>query len=134
MFVMMMVIMAMVMSVAMIVVMRTGSDHIFMPLAKPALATIALWTAVMHWNMWFDGLIYVVSDEKQVLQVVLQRFVVMNDIRDLQYGIHDLDPANYSPESIKAATVVVTVLPILLVYPFLQRYFMKGITLGAVKE
>jgi putative aldouronate transport system permease protein len=108
--------------------------RIFIPLSKPALATIALWTAVMHWNHWFDAMLFVTSDDKQVLQIFLQRLVVENNLKDIQYGVADLDASMFSGEAVKAAAVVVVVLPIALVYPALQRFFVKGIMLGGVKE
>jgi putative aldouronate transport system permease protein len=119
--------------------MDGGSDlsilfRIFIPLSKPALATIALWTAVIHWNAWFDAMIFITSNEKQVVQIFLQRIVIENSVKDMQFGTPNFDEANYTPDALKAATVVVTVLPILAVYPFVQRYFVKGITLGGVKE
>lgn len=108
--------------------------RIFIPLSRPALATIALWTAVVHWNAWFDAMIFITSNEKQVVQVFLQRIVIENSVKDMQFGTPNLDEALYTPDALKAAAVVVTVLPILALYPFLQRYFVKGITLGGVKE
>ena len=108
--------------------------RIFVPLSKPALATIALWTAVIHWNAWFDAMIYITSNDKQVVQIFLQRIVIENSVKDMQFGTPNLDEGSYTPDALKAATVVVTVLPILAVYPFVQRYFVKGITLGGVKE
>lgn len=108
--------------------------RIFVPLSKPALATIALWTAVIHWNAWFDAMIFITSNEKQVVQIFLQRIVIENSVKDMQFASPGFDEATYTPDSLKAATVVVTVLPILAVYPFVQRYFVRGISLGGVKE
>lgn len=108
--------------------------RIFIPLSKPVLATIALWTAVMHWNAWFDAMLFITSDDRQVLQIFLQRLVVENNLKDIQYGVDNLDAASFSGEAVKAAAVVVVVLPIVLVYPFLQRFFVRGIMLGGVKE
>lgn len=107
---------------------------IYLPLSKPVLATIALWTAVAHWNMWFDALLYINSDSKQVLQMFLQRVVIQNNTELIEKGLIDPDLQAFTPETIKAATVIVTILPILCVYPFLQRYFLKGFMLGSVKE
>jgi putative aldouronate transport system permease protein len=108
--------------------------RIFIPLSAPALATIALWTAVAHWNAWFDGMIYINSDAKRVLQVFLRQIVIENMANDMAHGIPHVDRSQFSAEAVKAAVVVVTVLPILALYPFLQRYFIKGITLGGTKE
>jgi len=108
--------------------------QVFIPLSKPALATIALWTCVFHWNAWFDAMLFISSEDRQVLQVFVQRVVVENSVKDMQFGVDNLDQAKFSSEALKAATVVVTILPILALYPFAQRYFIKGITLGGIKE
>lgn len=108
--------------------------RIYMPLSKPALATIALWTSVLHWNHWFDAMLYINENSKQVLQTFLQRIVIENSTELIESGVADATATQFTPETIKAATVVVTVLPILCVYPFVQRYFTKGIMLGGVKE
>mgnify|MGYP000045607775 CR=1 FL=1 len=108
--------------------------RIFLPLSKPALATIALWTAVIHWNAWFDAMIFITSNEKQVVQIFLQRIVIENSVKDMQFGTPNFNEQLYTPDALKAAVTVVTVLPILALYPFVQRYFVKGITLGGIKE
>ena len=107
--------------------------QIYIPLSKPVLATVALWTAVIHWNMWFDALIYINTGSKQVMQTLLQRVVIENSTQLIEKGIVNPDITQYTPDTIKAATVIITILPILLVYPFVQRYFVKGIMLGSVK-
>lgn len=106
---------------------------IYMPLSKPVLATITLWTAIAHWNMWFDALIYMNSESKLTLQLFLRRIVVEGSTAMVEKGLVNPDMASFTPETIKAATVIVTILPILLLYPFLQKYFLKGIMLGGVK-
>ncbi len=108
--------------------------RIYMPLSKPVLATIGLWTAVSHWNQWFDAMLYITNDENQVLQTFLQRIVIESSVEMIEQGLVDPNVTQFTPETIKAATVVVTVLPMLLVYPFVQKYFVKGIMLGGVKE
>lgn len=108
--------------------------QIYLPLSKPVLATVALWTAVAQWNAWFDALLYIHSDSKQVLQMFLQRVVIGNNTELIERNLVNPEMAQFTSETVKAATVIVTVLPILLVYPFLQRFFMKGIMLGSVKE
>lgn len=108
--------------------------RIYIPLSKPVLATVALWTAVAHWNMWFDAMLYISSDSKQVLQTFLQRIVIESSTEMVEKGIVNPQITQFTPETIKAATVVVTILPILLFYPFVQKYFVKGIMLGGVKE
>ena len=108
--------------------------RIYVPLSKPVLATIGLWTAVSHWNQWFDAMLYITSDENQVLQTFLQRIVIESSVEMIEQGLVDPNVTQFTPETIKAATVVVTVLPMLLIYPFVQKYFVKGIMLGGVKE
>lgn len=108
--------------------------RVYLPLSMPALATIALWTCVVHWNSWFDAMLFIPSEDKQVLQVFVQRVVIENSVKDMQFGVENVDQSKFSGEALKAATVVVTVLPILALYPFLQRYFIKGVTLGGIKE
>ena len=108
--------------------------RIYVPLSKPVLATIGLWTAVAHWNQWFDAMLYITNDENQVLQTFLQRIVIESSVEMIEQGLVDPSVTQFTPETIKAATVVVTVLPMLLIYPFVQKYFVKGIMLGGVKE
>lgn len=105
--------------------------HVYLPLSKPVLATVALWSAVFHWNAWFDALLYISDDHKQVVQVMLQRIVVDNSTQMLEAGIPG---RKASSDAIKAAVTVLTVAPIALLYPFVQRYFQKGLFLGGVKE
>jgi putative aldouronate transport system permease protein len=108
--------------------------RLYLPLSGPALATVGLWCAVMHWNSWFDGMIYIEDNTKQVLPVFLQRIVVENNTEMIAKGLVNPNITEFTPATIKAATIIVTVLPILFVYPFLQRFFTKGIMLGSVKE
>lgn len=107
---------------------------IYVPLSKPALATVALWSMVGHWNAWFDALIYISDDKKQVLQIFLQRIVIESNTTLMEMGITGATVADFTPATIKAATVIITILPIICVYPFLQKYFAKGIMLGGIKE
>lgn len=108
--------------------------RIYMPLSRPVLATITLWTAVGHWNQWFDALLYITDDRKQVLQCFLQRIVIENSTQLIDMGKMSQDIASYTPETVKAATVVIIILPMLLLYPFVQRYIVSGVLLGGVKE
>ena len=106
---------------------------IILPVSKPVLATVGLWTAVMHWNAWLDGMLYINDNSKQILQIFLQRIVKEGQSTLLERGITDPDVTSFTPETIKSATIIVTILPILIVYPFVQKYFVKGIMLGSVK-
>jgi putative aldouronate transport system permease protein len=108
--------------------------RIYMPLSKPVLATVALWSAVGHWNAWFDALLYITDDRKQVLQTFLQRIVIESSTQLMELGVTDTSIVQFTTETIKAATIIVTILPIICVYPFVQKYFVKGILLGGVKE
>ena len=114
-----------------------GASHwqilysVFLPISLPALATMTLFAAVGHWNAWFDGAIYMTRSENYPLQTFLRTVVVQLDLSRL--GINPLDLAQLSNRSLKCAQIVVTILPILFVYPFLQRYFITGLKLGAVK-
>jgi len=108
--------------------------QIFIPLSKPVLATVALWSAVAHWNAWFDAMLYITDDSKQVLQTFLQRIVIESGTRMMELGINNTAVLSFTAETIKAATIIVTILPIICVYPFVQKYFVKGIMLGGVKE
>lgn len=104
---------------------------IVLPLSKPVLATLALWTAVGHWNAWFDAVLYISDQSKQVLQFFLREIVITNtDAETL--GRSAVANIRYEA-SIKAATVMFAILPILVVYPFLQKYFVKGTMIGSLK-
>ena len=108
--------------------------RVMVPLSKPVVATIALWTAVFHWNSWFDALIYLNSESKIVLQLMLRR--LLQDIQRMMEGMNDFmdDRALVLPsEAVKAAVTILTIGPIILGYPFLQKYFMKGIFVGSLK-
>ena len=110
--------------------------RVYLPLSMPVIATIGLWYAVMHWNSWFDAAIYLNTPSKFPLQLVLRGFLEFGtgqygDTSGLGEMTELIDPP--PAESLKAAMIVVTTLPILMVYPFLQRYFVKGIMLGSIK-
>ena len=106
-----------------------------LPLSTPILATVALWLAVGHWNAWFDVLIYISDKEKRTLQVVLRNIIVTGTQElDTDASAHSVaDEPLVSPEGLKAASIYVATIPILCVYPFLQRYFVKGIMVGSLK-
>ena len=87
--------------------------RIYLPLSRPILATVAMFQAIFHWNAWYDAVIYMNSDSKVVLQAFLQRIVIEQEWAQLRDNFIGL-----APESIKAATVVITVIPILLVFPY----------------
>jgi len=105
---------------------------IVLPLSKAVLATVALWVAVAHWNSWFDSMLYIDDKEKQVVQLYLQQIVQKGATNELGDGLSN-DLNTQTADTIKSATIMVTVLPILCVYPFVQKYFVKGVMLGSVK-
>lgn len=104
---------------------------IVLPLCKPVLATLVLFIAVAHWNSWFDGLIYMNRVRNYPLQSYLQTIVVDIDM-DLVQNVDDL-LLNVTQKSSKSAQIFLAMLPILCVYPFLQKYFTSGIVMGSVK-
>jgi putative aldouronate transport system permease protein len=108
--------------------------QIFLPLSLPVLATIALFYAVAFWNDYFMSMIYINSPELKPLQLYLKELLASANNVFLQLDKIDVDRAmNVSPQAIQAASIMVATVPILLVYPFLQKYFVKGVLLGSVK-
>ncbi len=106
--------------------------RIFLPVSMPSIATIALFIAVSQWNSWFDGLIYLSDAGKWPLSTLLQNMLIVPDLTNNAMDAETL--AQMSEKTIRASQIFIGALPILLVYPFLQRFFVKGIVLGAVKE
>ncbi len=105
---------------------------IYVPVSLPIIATITLWVAVAHWNAWFDSLIYITNSNKQVLQIVMRR-IVLEGTQDMLNPDAFEESMHVNAETIKATTVMVTTIPILLVYPFIQKYFVKGVMVGSLK-
>ena len=108
--------------------------QIIVPLSKPIIMTLALWNAVAHWNEWFSGMMYITDNRKIVVQNYIQRIVNegnTNLISDT--NAMGKDTVEVTGKTIQSASIIVCILPILLFYPFVQRYFVKGVTLGAVK-
>ena len=104
---------------------------IFLPVSKPVLATVALFTLVQHWNSWFDGMIYMKAD-RYPLQTYLRSIIISFNFSNLT-PLEQMQLSNFNENALKSAQMVIGTIPILLVYPFLQRYFESGITLGSVK-
>lgn len=109
--------------------------RIVMPLSMPAVATITLFHAVGHWNSFFDTVLYVTDRSLFPLQVYLRELVMFNQSNiDNNSGYSaNMDSTLLALESLKAAALIASTVPILIVYPFLQKYFVKGIMLGSVK-
>ena len=107
---------------------------VVLPLSMPVLTTIGLFYAVWHWNSWFDANIYIPDIRRMPVQNILRRILinateVINDDPEMLYEMDAPPP----PDAIKAAVIMVATVPILFVYPFIQKYFVKGVLLGSVK-
>lgn len=116
-----------------------GANHfqimakIVVPISKPSLATVGLFTMVNHWNSWFDGMIYLSDTSKYPLQTYLRNVIQSVDMSNIDMNnVGAL--SNVSQKTVTAAQIFVAIIPILLVYPALQKYFITGMTLGSVKE
>ncbi|MBM7787365.1 carbohydrate ABC transporter permease [Tenggerimyces flavus] len=111
--------------------------HVVLPLSKPVIATIGLFYGVGHWNDFFTGLFFINDNSKWPLQVVLRSIIIDQSMLGMggqgAAPTVDLQRLVVSADNIRAATIIFATIPILLAYPFLQRYFVKGIILGAVK-
>ncbi len=106
---------------------------VILPVSAPVLATVTLFFIVNHWNSWFDGLIYMNSPEKYHLQTYLQTMVISRDLMAME-SLRDVRTSGtISDATGKAAQIFLAALPILLIYPFLQKYFTTGIVMGSVK-
>ena len=114
-----------------------GAGHIrtlisiILPLSLPSLATISLFILLGHWNAWFDGMVYITSQELKPLQTFLRSILV-----DETMTIGDIDAilANITNDGTQSAMIFLAMLPILIMYPFFQKYFAKGLVRGSVKE
>ncbi|PYI55591.1 carbohydrate ABC transporter permease [Paenibacillus flagellatus] len=106
---------------------------IYVPLSMPALATTGLFTMVGHWNSWLDGMLLMNEPDNYPLQTFLQTIIINLDFRFLKTENAEL-MIKLSDRTSKAAQIFVAAFPILIVYPFLQRFFIKGIVMGSVKE
>ena len=109
--------------------------RIYVPVSMPIIATLSLWSMVQHWNSWFDALIYIQRPPIQILQAILRRVLI-----DASFTATSIDEQmlaiefqEYTPESLRAAILMVVTIPIVLTYPFFQRYFVKGIMIGSLK-
>ncbi len=107
--------------------------NVFIPLSLPVLAVITLFYTVAHWNAWFGALLYLRNREWYPLQMVLREILITSSTESMTTGVSSGDVMPIA-ETIKYATIVVATLPILFVYPFLQKYFVKGVLIGAIKE
>jgi putative aldouronate transport system permease protein len=115
-----------------------GASHwrilwqIYVPVSTPVIATITLFIMVQHWNSWFDGMIYMRNVNNVPLQTYLRSIIMNFTFSNMTIEEH-MRLARMNVRSLKAAQMIIGAIPILAVYPFLQKYFIKGITLGSVK-
>ncbi|MFB9330786.1 carbohydrate ABC transporter permease [Paenibacillus aurantiacus] len=105
--------------------------RVYLPVSMAGIATISLFEMVAHWNSWFDGMIYLKNPKDYPLATFLQSVIGKENFQEA--GIQAEDVANISSRTVKASQIFIGALPILAVYPFLQKYFVKGIVLGSVK-
>ena len=108
--------------------------NVYVPLAKPSLATVLLFSFVGHWNDWFAGLLYMQRTEKYPLQSYLRTVIIQQSLMN-QNNVVDLkELANVSDRTKNAAQIFIAMIPILIIYPMLQKHFAKGLVMGSVKE
>lgn len=107
--------------------------RIVVPLSMPVIAVMVLFYGVAHWNSWFSAILYIRDRDLYPLQLVLREILIQNSTDSMTTGAAMGDREAIG-ESVKYATVMVATLPILFIYPFLQKYFVKGVMIGAIKE
>ena len=107
--------------------------RILLPLAKPGIATISLFVAVGKWNDWFSGVAYITPGNTVPLQTYLKNMMGLSQLK-LNAMAELQNMVTPPPETLKMAAIVLTVLPIVIVYPFVQKYFVQGLLIGSVKE
>lgn len=103
--------------------------RIILPLSLPVIAVMVLYYGVSHWNSWFDAMVYLQERALYPLQLILREILITNSTEAIAVG----EDGEQIAETIKYATIVVATLPILCIYPFLQKYFVKGVMIGAIK-
>lgn len=107
--------------------------RVVLPLSMPVVAVMILFYGVSHWNAWFSATIYLQTRDLLPLQIILREILIANDTSSMLTGIDTGDKAMVG-ETIKYATIISSTVPILFLYPFLQKYFVNGVMIGAVKE
>lgn len=110
-------------------------SRIVIPLSTPIVAVLCLWVAVSLWNSYFNPMIYINSEDKYPLQLVLRRILLMSQVN---LNSSSVDPQviaknQYLSEMLKYGTIIISTLPLMVIYPFVQKYFVKGVMIGAVK-
>lgn len=104
--------------------------RIVLPLSLPSIATVGMMYAVWHWNEWFYSSLFIVDNAKLPLQNIMRGSASTRAVPDLALPLANMPPA----ETVKCAVIIVSVVPILCIYPFVQKYFAKGFLVGGVKE
>lgn len=108
--------------------------HIVLPLSKPVIAVIALFYAVWHWNSYFNALIYLRDEAKYPLQLVLRQILIQNEFNnDMMADIKEMEKKTFLQALLKYSLIVVASAPLMIAYPFVQKYFVKGVMIGAIK-
>lgn len=105
---------------------------LIIPISIPVIAVIILYYAVAHWNSWFSASIYLRDRELYPIQLILREILILNNTDNMMMGASALDTQPIG-ETIKYATTIIATIPIITIYPFLQRYFVKGIMIGSLK-
>lgn len=106
--------------------------RIVMPLSKAVIAVMVLFYGVAYWNSWFNAMIYIRDRDKFPLQLILREILLLNSSGDMLGGANDVEKFSLS-EGIKYSSIIVATVPILFVYPFVQKYFVSGVMVGAIK-
>jgi putative aldouronate transport system permease protein len=106
---------------------------IYMPLSKALFATFGLFAVVGYWNMWFDALLYIKDNLKQPVQIILRQILFISRMTAVEGAQAMIDNNLINPKNVQFACIIATVWPIMCVYPFLQKYFERGMMIGAVK-
>ncbi len=110
-------------------------SRIVIPLSTPIVAVLCLWVAVSLWNSYFNPMIYINSEDKYPLQLVLRRILLMSQVN---LNSSSVDPQviaknQYLSEMLKYGTIIISTLPLMVIYPFVQKYFVKGVMIGSIK-
>ena len=110
-------------------------SQIVVPLSAPIIAVLSRWVAVSLWNSYFGPMIYMNSEEKYPLQLILRKILLMSQVN---FSSSNVDPATiaknqYLSEMLKYGTIIISTLPLMVIYPFVQKYFVKGVMVGSVK-
>lgn len=106
--------------------------RIVIPISLPSIATIGLFYAVAHWNSYFSALLYLTDDKLYPVQIVVRQLIIENAMQEI-VSMNEMDTTGMISESIKYAVLIASALPMIIVYPFIQKFFVKGVLVGSVK-